>query len=72
MIRLRFNTRFYDKVSEVQYEPSDAFIEVPKHVEERVNEIMANDERHKNSFEYDKPISVKDEVPKPKRKGAEK
>lgn len=62
---IKFNTRFYDKVEGKYYEPSADFVKVPKHVEDRVNELM-KDTRHKNSFEYDKPTSVTDTVSKPK------
>ena len=46
---IKFNTRFYDKVEGKYYEPSADFVKVPKHVEDRVNELM-KDKRHKNSF----------------------
>ena len=63
---IKFNTRFYDKVEGKYYELSAEFVKVPKHVEDRVNELM-KDTRHENSFEYDKPTSVTDTVSEPKR-----
>ena len=63
---IKFNTRFYDKVEGIFYEVSEAFVKVPKHVEERVNELM-KDTRHTNSFEHDKPTSVTDTISEPKR-----
>ena len=63
---IKFNTRFYDKVEGKFYEPSTEFVKVPKHVEDRVNELQ-KDPRHEKSFEYDEPRSVKDTTSKPKR-----
>lgn len=63
---IKFNIRFYDKVKGIFYEVSDTFVKVPKHVEDRVNELM-KEERHKNSFEYDELTSDTDRVSEPKR-----
>lgn len=67
-MKIKFNTNFYDEVEGVFYEPSTDFVEVPKHVEDRVSIIMELDERHLNSFEYDKPTSAKKPTDKQPKK----
>ena len=38
MAKVKFNVKFLDEATGVIYEPSTAFVDVPKHVEKRVKE----------------------------------
>lgn len=62
-MKVKFNTRFYDRISGAYYEPSESFVEVPNHVVERLRERAKT---YKGEFEeYDEPKPVKKPV-KPK------
>lgn len=56
MEKVKFNIKFYDKVEGVMYTPSTEFVEVPKHVLDRLRE---REKFSKGEYEYDEPKSTK-------------
>ena len=56
MEKVKFNIKFYDKVEGVMYTPSTDFVEVPKHVLDRLRE---REKFSKGEYDYDEPKPVK-------------
>lgn len=58
-MKYRIIQRFYDRVEGLYYEPSTSFVDVPKHVAERLKELGEKVAIEEKTQADDKPTAVK-------------